>query len=510
MEPVAVPIAPLDEEVAAAISSGDPASVWSVTAALASLDQEDYQLHRLAIKNAFGRSVSLAALDKAIAAKRGEKSSAPSQSHQGPEANDVANRILAQHDIVNVADTAYRYDGTKWETIRVTSLQQLALIADGEKLSTRNRRVEIADFIRAKTFRPKLAWRSIEMHEIPVANGVVDLRDLSVRPHRKEDYLQTCIPWKFNLHAQCPELMRCMDTYFGADDDGDLKIASLQEFFGYCLMPHARYKKALFCLGESDCGKSTVPFLLRKLLGQENVTAVGVQDMDDSRKRAPLLSKLVNLLTELTSDALIADGGFKTLVSTEEPILFDPKWGEPIMDVPICKHVVVTNTLPKINDRSNATFRRLLLIHFNHVIPSDKQDTRVWDRLAGEVEGILNWAIEGAQRLYQNGGVFSDAGRAEVAEYRAEQNPLLKFIEDCCELDPDYKTGEPSSYMTITTQFVERFRSYHGGRWAPQQIFSMLRTAGFHTSKHQIHVAGSKYRCVFGLRLNGSIYNGQG
>ena len=484
----------LDEEVNDALERDDPRLIWAMTATLATMDEEDYQVHRAAIKARFGDRLSVTALDKATAAKRNAAQPQREAMAEETPANDVALAILAKNNVLNVDDTLYWYDGTKWAMTRASYLNHLALQADGEEASSKHRRTEIASFIAAKIYKRNHRWRNIEMYEVPLANGVIDVRTMQVRPHRVEDYIQTCVPWLYNPNAQCPVLMRCLDTYFGGDDQGEAKIAALQEFFGYCLMPHARYKRALFCLGESDCGKSTIPFLLRILLGAENCTAVSVTAMDDERKRAPLLGKLVNLLTELTSDAMIADGGFKTLVSTEEPILFDVKWGGVFMDIPICKHVIVSNSKPGINDRSNGTYRRLLLVHFRHVIPAGQQDTTIWDQLRGEVDGILSWALEGAQRLYAAAGRFTDPGAEEVEEYRQSENVMLSFVEHYCEVDLTDKTR--------TSQFIERFNSLQARKWRPNAVLQAVRDLGYEVEKHPTHsIDGKKYRHVIGLKV---------
>lgn len=493
MEPVADYIDDplLDEEVNEALRQNNPAMIWGMTATLAAMDIEEYQINRTAIKKRL-KDINLSALDKAVKAKQVVEEDEPEEKEAPP--NDVAEKLLKIHDFINVSDNLYEYDGKKWVPIAVSRLNTLALQADGKKTTTKNRRAEITSYITSKIYTNKHEWRQIQPYEVPVANGVIDIRTMKMRPHRKEDYLQTCIPWAYSEKAQCPELMKCLDTYFGKDDDGDLKIAALQEYFGYCLMPHARYKKALLCVGESDCGKSTIPYLLRQLLGSENIAAVSVEHMDDDRKRAPLLGKLVNLLTELTSDAMIADGGFKTLVSTEEPILFDPKHLAPVMDIPICKHVIVTNKKPRINDKSNATYRRLLLIHFNHVIPASEQDTTVWDRLKGEIDGILSWALEGAQRLHEQGGRFSDPGVAEIAEYRNDQNPMLTFLEHYCERDQHCDTR--------TSVFIERFKSAMPGKWSASNILDMAREAGLVVEKNPTSEGtGTKYRHVKSIRI---------
>lgn len=491
-EPLYAPDPLLDEEVQEALRHNEPRLIWAMTATLATMDEEEYQIHRLAIKARMGSNINVSALDKAVSTKRATQPAAQSNGDERPP-NEVGLSIIAKTDIINVADNIYTYDGTKWVPSSDSYLHQLALRADGESVSTRHRRTEISSFISTKIYRRDHAWRQIEMYEVPVANGVIDVRTMTIRPHRKEDYLQTCIPWAYTPTAQCEQLMRCLDTYFGGDDDGDAKIAALQEFFGYCLMPHARYKMALLCLGESDCGKSTIPFLLRTLLGAENVAAVGVEHMDDDRKRAPLLGKLVNLLTELTSDAMIADGGFKTLVSTEEPILFDPKFEKPVLDVPICKHVIVTNTKPTINDKTNATYRRLLLLHFHHVIPKADQDTRVWDKLREEVGGILSWALEGAQRLHQNAGRFTDPGAKEITEYRREQNNFASFVAERCDV------GE--EYSCFLQELRAAFELWFGQRVRPQHFAGMIRSTGYEITTERTQVASTRGFRVLGIKL---------
>jgi putative DNA primase/helicase len=406
--------------------------------------------------------------------------------------NAHADRLMQQYAFLNHNGVLHQYNGTHWAQIDAGSLKHLALRAE-PRHSNMKRRSEIANRIVDESRNDNVRWRNLEKYEIPLMNGVIDVRSMSLRSHRKQDYLQSCVPHEYDSSSTCPVWQECLDTYFGGDMDQEAKQDALQEFFGYCLMPHATYKKALLCKGESDCGKSTIPYLLRVLAGQQNCCAVGVESMDDPRKRAPLRGKLVNLLTELTSDAMIADGGFKTLVSTEEPILFDEKWLPPVLDVPIAKHVIVTNVLPTINDRSRGTFNRLLLISFNHVIPLAQQDRAIWDKLRAEINGILHWALYGAQRLYLNGGTFTSVGRLEVEEYRASQNPLTEFVESQCEMDPDAKVG--------ISDFRDKFSNWYGKRVQPQWFASLVRSAGLEITKNPVYFGQRRDRAVIGVRL---------
>ena len=412
--------------------------------------------------------------------------------------NAMGDKILETHSFIDVGELLYEYQQTHWETIRGARLRSLAFQVDSHRWTSQKRRNEVASYIRDKVHTERQEWRQIAPHEVPVANGVVDIRSMSIRPHRKEDYLQACSPIEFHPDALASQLYRCLDTYFDGDPEREIKIDALQEFFGYCLMPHAKYKKALLCVGESDSGKSTIPFLLRELVGPQNIASVSVQDMDDPRKRSPLMGKLVNMLTELTSNAMIADGGFKALVSTEEPILFDLKYGAMVLDIPICKHVIVTNVLPTINDRSRGTFNRLLLIRFLNVISRVHQDRNIWAKLSREMPGILLWALEGAQRLYHRGGSFTAAGEAEVEEYRDKQDPLTGFLADECEVGPEERC------------FLPDLRAAYA-RWCGKPVearhfATMIAQHGFQYSKEPARLGNRKHRVVFGVAVRTSEY----
>jgi len=407
--------------------------------------------------------------------------------------NKLAAAILKDVNIINVCTNLYEYSENHWQMINKSRLRALAMEYDSQVWTSQKRRGEVASFIEDETHRSTQEWRRLQQWEVPVANGVVDIRSMSLRPHRPEDYLQACSPVPFYPDALTSELPRCMDTYFKNDPERELKIAALQEFFGYCLMPHARYKKALLCVGESDCGKSMIAKIIRMLVGDRNTCAVGVEDMDDPRKRAPLLGKMVNILSELTSNSMIADGGFKTLVSTEEPILFDPKNITPIMDTPISKHVIITNILPAINDRSWGTYNRLLIISFLNIIPLHLQDRNIEDKLERELPGILLWALEGAQRLYHNKGVFTSAGVEEVKRYRRQQDPMSGFLSDECVVGADQKCHLPD--------LRDAFSKWVGKQEDPRRFAEKIRAQGFEVTENPQWIGDSKKRVVLGLSL---------
>ncbi len=67
------------------------------------------------------------------------------------------------------------------------------------------------------------------------------------------------------------------------------------------------------------------------------------------------------------------------------------------------------NELPKTNDTSNGFYRRFLIAPFNVQIPKSKINPNLAkDIISNELPGIMNWVLEGRERLRMN-GTFTDS-----------------------------------------------------------------------------------------------------
>lgn len=332
----------------------------------------------------------------------------------------------------------YGYNGRYWEPVTPDTLRALAFQADlrfNGGATSQKRRSEIVDYLKASNHDRDLEFARVADHEIPAHNGVIDVRTGMMRPHRAEDMLDSVLPVDYDASEPCPDWNQVLIDWFGDtnDEDGG-RARALQDFCGYVALPHARFKKALFLQGPKDCGKSLVIHVLRAFVGRQFWCTLGVEDMDDTVARAVIKHKKLNVITELSAEAMIKDGGFKTMVSTEEPIMINAKYESPISYIPLAKHVIAANTLPRINDRTSATVERLLIVPFTTQIAADKMDRSLEKTLISPraLTGFLNWCVEGAARLIERGGLFLPVPRAEelIAAMRAEANSFVAFRDE--------------------------------------------------------------------------------
>jgi putative DNA primase/helicase len=415
-------------------------------------------------------------------------------SEQPLKAQELASRVMHEHMLLTDKEkNVWLYLDNYWQIITTGYLEGLVYELDDPTTSTDKRRQEAIKIVKAATQTYDSMKSRLADDEVPVANGVLNLRTSLLRKHDPEDHLQMIVPWEFDPSAKCPLWMRTIHDWFDGDPEGESKIRLKQEFFGYLLFPRARLKKALFLYGKPDTGKSLALKTMITLVGAQNTCSIDVHELGNSREMEPIRGKLLNAVADMASDAKINTGGFKRVVSTGDMITINPKFKNKEYIEPTAKHVFVTNSLPIIEDDSTATEGRILVIKFNRSIPRERQDGTLMDRLAGEMPGILAWAAHGAARLVENNGVFTEVrGREQELNLNArDSNPFLDFIAE--------EMIEDEDGVLTNTEIRNKFKIWSGSHNISDQLIGRLRKrSGIETVVK--NVGGSATRVVLGYR----------
>ena len=123
---------------------------------------------------------------------------------------------------------------------------------------------------------------------------------------------------------------------------------------------------------------------------------------------------------------------------------------------PYASLVFAMNKLPKIKDNSHGFYRRLIILPFNQRFEGKDADRMLKEKLLEEMDAIFNWALGGLDRLYENDGFTEPKKTMEMlAEYKKENNPILSFVEDCCDLSPDLNTSSEKLYNSYRSYVKE-------------------------------------------------------
>jgi len=264
-------------------------------------------------------------------------------------------------------------------------------------------------------------------------NGMFDINALTLLPHDPKYYSTIQLDVNYLQDAECPVWTKTLEGIF---PDSPKRISDLQEYFGYCLTREVKYEKALLLLGEGANGKSTIIRVLQSILGEDNYTSITLDDLKSKHYQARLYGKLVNFGAESLSKGTISDSILKLLVSGDT-IEADEKYKGPFTFRPFCKLIFALNRLPRILDKSDGFFRKILIMRFEKQFSDEEQNKDLSNILLSEKDGIFMWAIEGLKRLRARGRFDIDSEtKEEISDYRQQNNSILNFAENECFFHP--------------------------------------------------------------------------
>jgi len=233
---------------------------------------------------------------------------------------------------------------------------------------------------------------------ICLANGVYDVAARELVPHSPDRIFLNRWDVSFDAKAECPRWLGFLDDVLSTDTDR----MKLQEFVGYTLMGwDYSYQKALFIVGPTASGKSTMIKVIQSMLGDDSFASITPQQLIyNEYAPARLYAKKANFRSDIPADSIKNTGMLKEIIGGDK-IWANVKYKEPFEFEPKAKHYYAANQLPKIGESDEAFFRRVMLLPVPTTVPADDRDPHLVEKLVEELPGILNWALEGMHRLLE-------------------------------------------------------------------------------------------------------------
>jgi len=231
--------------------------------------------------------------------------------------------------------------------------------------------------------------------------------------------------------------------------DGDLEsLDLLQEWFGYCLTGDTSQQKMLLLVGPKRSGKGTIARVLTRLIGPSNQCGPTTSSLAGQFGLQPLIGKSLAIV----SDARFHGENIPTVVerllciSGEDALTVDRKHLTSVTLKLPTRFMFLTNEFPRLTDASGALAGRFVVLRLTESY-FGKEDTGLTDRLLGELSGILNWAIEGWQRLRERGHFVMPASVTDVVqEIEDLSSPVAAFVRDACVVGPGHRVNVDSLY----------------------------------------------------------------
>ncbi len=236
---------------------------------------------------------------------------------------------------------------------------------------------------------------------VACANGFLHLPTLKLLPHTPLFFTHNALDFAYEPCAPKPRLWLAFLRQLWPDD-GEA-IATLQEFFGYCLTGDTRQQKAFLLVGPKRSGKGTIARVLARLIGNHNCVAPTLAGLGTNFGLAPLIGKRVAII----SDARLSGRADQHAIAErilsitgEDAITIDRKYLPAWTGQLQTRILILSNELPRLADASGALASRFILLRLTESFYG-KEDQELTRKLLGKLPGILNLGDRGLDPPHQ-------------------------------------------------------------------------------------------------------------
>jgi len=373
-----------------------------------------------------------------------------------------AERFIQQHG----DDVRYCYPwgkwlvwtGTRWERDEAGKVHKRAketvrsIYGEAAAAEDEDRRKALAKHATSSEAEGKIrAMVELAKSEVPVSpeeldahpwllnapNGTVDLRTGELREHRREDMLTKMVGTEYRADAAAP----VWETFLQRVLPSEGLRAFVQRGAGYSATGDTSEQCMFINHGVGANGKSTYQEVLAEALG-------------DYAMRAPTEMLMVKRTGGVPNDVARLKGArFVAASETEEgrrlaESLVKDLTGQDTITArfmraeffdfkPTHKLWLSTNHKPEIRGTDAAIWRRIRLVPWSVTIPAAERDRNLPEKLKAEIAGVLAWVIKGCLDWQREGLGEPHEVRDATAQYRAEQDIIAAFLEECCVVRPE-------------------------------------------------------------------------
>lgn len=276
----------------------------------------------------------------------------------------------------------------------------------------------VIDKIRADSFiDPDDFFKNNVKEEIAVENGILNIYEKKLYPFDEDKIFFQKIPVKFDEKKDCPNIKKFISDI--TEDESDCLV--IQELFGDLLHKEYKFERCFMWLGDGRNGKSKLAELMKRFIGVRSCCSIHPSALEDpeSFTISNFFGKLANISLDINATALRNISMIKSL-SGRDLISAPRKFKTPIEFENYAKMIFGANQLPMTFDTKDSFWERWILLQFPYTFVSKERlekvpnnvknkfklrDNEIVEKITTdeEMSGLLNYALDGFERLNSNG-----------------------------------------------------------------------------------------------------------
>jgi P4 family phage/plasmid primase-like protien len=292
---------------------------------------------------------------------------------------------------------------------------------------------------------------------IPCANGMLRLQDRTLLPFSPSYRRRNKLAVPFDATAMCALFL---DTLMRPALDAD-ELDLLQRWCGLALIGENLAQRLLILDGTAGGGKGTFIRVLSGIIGQVNLASLRTQLLGERFELGRFIGKTLLYGADVPSDFLNQKGAsvLKSLTGYD-PVTLEFKNSNESPSITCRFNVVVTcnsRLTVRLEGDTDAWRRRLAVIEYRKPKPDRviaDLDQRI---LANEGSGVLNWMLEGLDKLRADGWQLNLNARQQgiVDNLLLESDGHALFARECLRRDAAQNLTVPdcfAAYVEFCTQ----------------------------------------------------------
>lgn len=333
-----------------------------------------------------------------------------------------------------------------------------------------------------------------DLFKLNVANGtLVVSREraegedyITLRPHDPADLITKISPVVYDQAATCP----IYDAFIAFVQPNADNRRFLHQWKGLSLTGDVGEQKLAVFWGRGKNGKSTFIDVCAFIAGDYSETVPIETFLSEGRGRnagqaTPDLAILPGVRHLRTSEpdkgAKLAEALIK-LATGGEPIQARHLNRDYFKFYPQFKLTISGNYRPNIGGSDEGIWRRVVLVPWGVIVPEEKRDKNLGEKLRREASGIFNRLLDGLRDWLDRGLIVPDEVAAATAEYRRDSDPLGRFLEACVAPAP----GERVQSSELHKLFNAWGKCNGNPEWSNKGFTSAMTERGFRKMKSSV------------------------
>ena len=266
---------------------------------------------------------------------------------------------------------------------------------------------------------------------ILVKNGIYDRQKRKLLPFDYKFINFSTIETKIVADAPLPAIggwdveSWLLDLMSGDED----LVKLLWQVISASLNGNYSYRKSIWLVGNGNDGKGTYQQLITNLIGNSNVAPLKLNQFAERFGLAIIEGKTVIIGDDVQAGIYVDESSNFNSVVTGEPVSVEKKGENPYMAVFKKTVIQSTNGMPSFKNKSNGTYRRIIIIPFLKTFSAKDDNWSIKDDYIKRPE-VLEYVLWKAINLDFDRFSEPKATQERMQEFKEENNTVYKFLNE--------------------------------------------------------------------------------